>query len=82
MQRKRADIMKRLKARIVALEAADTLGDLPADDPKGRWHQLHGNYDGCWAGDLSGNWRLIVDPHPHGELSATVVTVIELKDYH
>ncbi|SMX98375.1 type II toxin-antitoxin system RelE/ParE family toxin [Brevibacterium linens] len=81
MQRKRPDIQKKLRLRINALRAAETLGDLVADDPGGAWHDLHGKRAGTWAGELSGNWRLLVEPTPNA-LSAVDATVVDIEDYH
>lgn len=82
MRRKRPDLEKKLRLRINALRAADTIGDLPQDDPGGAWHELKGNFAGIWAGELSGNWRLLVEPSPLKSLSAAEVTVIDIEDYH
>lgn len=81
MQRKRPDIQKKLRLRINALRAAETLGDLVADDPGGAWHDLHGKRAGTWAGELSGNWRLLVEPTPNAR-SAIDATVVDIEDYH
>lgn len=81
MQRKRPDIQKKLRLRINALRAAETLGDLVEDDPGGAWHDLHGKRAGTWAGELSGNWRLLVEPMPNA-LSAVAATVVDIEDYH
>ena len=82
MQRRRPDIQKKLRLRVNALRTAATVGDLPRDDPGGDWHVLKGNLDGIWSGELSGNWRLLVEPDPLKSLSAVVVTVIDIDDYH
>lgn len=82
MQRRRPDIQKKLRLRVNALRAAATVGDLPRDDPGGAWHELKGNFDGIWSGELSGNWRLLVEPDPLNSISAVVVTVIDIYDYH
>jgi len=82
MRRKRPDIEKRLRLRIKALEAADTVGDLAQDDPGGGWHELKGNRAGVWAGELSGNWRILMEPGPLKPLSTVEVTVISIEDYH
>lgn len=82
MQRKRPDLKKKLRLRINALRVADAVGDLPTDDPGGGWHELNGNRDGIWSGELSGNWRLLVQPQPLKSLAATRVTVLDLEDYH
>jgi hypothetical protein len=34
------------------------------------------------SGELGGNWRLLVEPDPLKSLSAVVVTVIDIDDYH
>ncbi len=82
MQRKRPDIQKKLRLRINALRNAATVGDLPRDDPGGGWHELKGDLDGIWAGELSGNWRLLVEPDPLDSLGAVAVIVIDIDDYH
>ena len=66
---------------IKALENSDTLGDLLIDDPGGAWHDLKGKRAGTWAGELSGNWRLIIEPETNS-LTAVTVTVIDTEDYH
>lgn len=82
MQRKRPDIQKKLRLRVNALRNVATVGDLPHDDPGGAWHTLKGDLDGIWSGALSGNWRLLVESDPLKSLSAVVVTVIDISDYH
>jgi proteic killer suppression protein len=82
MQRRRPDIQKKIRLRVNALRTAATVGDLPRDDPGGAWHELKGDLDGIWSGELSGNWRLLVEPDPLKSLSAVVVTVIDIDDYH
>lgn len=82
MQRKRSDVAKKIRRRIKALEAADSLGCLTEYDPLGGWHQLHGREAHLWAGTLSGNWRILVEPSPAGSLSAVEVTVTDICDYH
>jgi proteic killer suppression protein len=82
MRRRRSDIQKKLRLRVNALRTATTVGDLPRDDPGGAWHELKGHLDGIWSGELSRNWRLLVEPDPLKSLSAVVVTVIDIADYH
>lgn len=82
MQRKRPDLHKKLRLRVKALEAAATLGDLAKNDPGGKWHDLKGDKAGIWSGELSGNWRLLVEPSPPNSLGAVDVTVIDIEDYH
>lgn len=82
MRRRRPDLMKKLRLRINALRAADTIGDLPSDDPGGAWHELKADLAGIWSGELSGNWRLLVEPSPLRDLTAAEATVIDIEDYH
>ena len=81
MQRQRPDLKKKLRLRIKALENSETLGDLPTDDPGGAWHDLKGQRAGTWAGELSGKWRLLIEPSPDS-LDASAVTVVSIEDYH
>lgn len=81
MQKRRPDLKKKLRLRIKALENSETLGDLAVDDPGGAWHDLRGKREGTWSGELSGNWRLLVEPTPN-LLRASNVTVTDIKDYH
>lgn len=83
MRKKRADIAGKLQRRIKALETAATVGELSTHDPSGKWHQLTSNLDGLWAGRLSDNYRLLIQPDdPADPRSAVTVTVIEICDYH
>lgn len=82
MQRRRPDLVKKLRRRVNALRAVRAVGDLPSHDPGGDWHDLKGKRAGIWAGELSGNWRLLVEPSPMGSLSASKVTVMGIEDYH
>lgn len=81
MKRKRGSVAPKLRLRINALSAATSLEDLQTLDPLGRRHPLTANRSGQWAGDLSRNWRLIVedDGADGDEVS---VLVIEIEDYH
>ena len=83
MQKKRADIADKLRRRIKALETANTVGELSSHDPLGYWHQLSANLDSLWAGKLSANWRLLIQPEGSAEpWDAVAVTVIDIDDYH
>lgn len=82
MQREFQQLSKRLKRRMKALEAAESVADLRQIDPTGRWHSVDSLYKGCYAGEISGNVRIVIEPDPLGSLAATVVTVITVKDYH
>ncbi|TAP25069.1 type II toxin-antitoxin system RelE/ParE family toxin [Glutamicibacter sp. M10] len=81
MHKRRPDLKKKLRLRFKALEASDTLANLVQRDPGGRWHPLQGERAGTWASELSGNWRLIIQPIPN-EPNAREVTVLEITDYH
>lgn len=84
MNRRRADIARKLRLRIKALEAAPNLGALVVADPLGRWHRLTGDLSGHWAGWVSRNHRIIIRPEGAGpDIAAVTVTVLEAgKDYH
>jgi proteic killer suppression protein len=81
LRRKWPKVEKKLRLRVKALYAVRTLGDLPVEDPGGAWHDLKGDRSGTWSGELSGNWRLIVEPSPN-KLHASEVTVVDIEDYH
>lgn len=81
MKRKRGPLAPKLRLRINALEAANSLEELLTLDPLGRWHQLTADRAGQWAGRLSPNWRLIVE-QVDGEGYAVTVLVVEIEDYH
>ncbi len=88
MRKRRADIEKKLRLRINALEVHATLRDVIANDPLGNWHPLHGNRSGQWAGKVSSNERLIIEPLSNGEiriesiLATTAAEVQGIEDYH
>lgn len=85
------DRAKRLMMRLDLLRAADTLADVPAAPPSRR-HELEGNHEGCFAVDITGNWRLVFRPDHDPvatledggvDLSAITAVVIEaIEDYH
>lgn len=87
----RPDIAKGMKLRHNALEMACTMEDLAFLDPSGRWHQLCGNRKGQWAGKLTKNYRIIVEPI-NGRMRIaeikeivdenTSVKVVSIEDYH
>ncbi len=81
MRRQRADIAAKLKLRINALRVAPSLLELPTLDPLGRWHELTADRSGQWAGSLSRNWRLVIEPAESGDTDVTVL-VIDVEDYH
>ena len=90
MRKKRPDIADRLKLRVNALETADSIEELRKNDPLGNWHRLAENRNGQWAGKLSVNERLIIQPTQDGlkvldlelKLQVSEVMVVEIVDYH
>ncbi|MDI4666578.1 type II toxin-antitoxin system RelE/ParE family toxin [Xanthobacter autotrophicus] len=84
-------LAKRLKMRLELLYQAERLGDVPAEPPPRR-HQLSEDYAGCYAVDVSGNWRLVFrpnhDPLPLKEdggvdlTKVTAIEIVEVVDYH
>ena len=68
---KRADWLHVL---LTTMDQATVVEDLRL--PGFRLHQLKGNFKGCWAVSVSGNWRLVFrfeDGH---------VTDVDMLDYH
>lgn len=70
-----ARMADKIMQRIAALEAADTMEDLKP--MPGKWHELVGDYAGCWAAHLEQPYRLVVRPEP-----PTTVVIIDIVDYH
>lgn len=75
---------KGLGKRIKQLEAAVTISDIFPPAP-GKWHWLRHDRSGSASGTVKDGLRVIIRPE-NGELEppqdATVVTVIEITDYH
>lgn len=79
---------RKLKVRLMALEAAARVTDLVAGNP----HPLKGDRFGQFALDLAGGWRLVFAPdhdpcptRPDGSIDWTNVTIISIEyigDYH
>lgn len=79
---------RKLKVRLVALEAAARVTDLVAGNP----HPLKGDRLGQYALDLAGGWRLVFaqdhDPcptRPDGSIEWSQVTIVSIEyigDYH
>lgn len=79
---------RKLKVRLVALEAAARVTDLVAGNP----HPLKGDRLGQFALDLAGGWRLVFVPaddpcptRPDGGIEWSEVTIISIEfigDYH
>lgn len=82
------DCARKLRVRLAALEAANSVTDLVA----GRPHGLTGDRDGQFALDLAGGRRLVFapanDPIPHkpdGSTDWSRVTIVSIEyigDYH
>jgi proteic killer suppression protein len=85
------DLARRIMMRLEVLHQADCLSDVPIDPPPRR-HMLAGNWDGCFAVDLNGNWRLVFrpnhDPLPSKEdggidlSKVTAIQILGVVDYH
>jgi toxin HigB-1 len=73
---------KGLEKRIAQMRAADSVADLLQG--LGKWHWLNGDLDGCLAGSITANWRLVVEPLDVKGKDATAVRVrvIAITDYH
>lgn len=79
---------KKLRIRLLALEAASRVSELVAGNP----HPLKGDRAGQFALDLAGGWRLVFAPahdpcpeHAHGGIDWSQVTLICIEyigDYH
>lgn len=79
---------RKLKVRLMALEAAARVTDLVAGNP----HPLKGDRLGQFALDLAGGWRLVFAPthdpcpaRPDGGIEWFEVTMISIEfigDYH
>lgn len=79
---------RKLKVRLVALEAAARVTDLVAGNP----HPLNGDRLGEFALDLAGGWRLVFAPahdpcptRPDGGIEWSQVTIVSIEyigDYH
>ena len=79
---------RKLKVRLVALEAAARVTDLVAGNP----HPLKGDRLGEFALDLAGGWRLVFAPahdpcptRPDGGIEWSQVMIVSIEyigDYH
>jgi proteic killer suppression protein len=65
---------KRIRLILGRLDAAREPRDMNL--PGLRLHQLGGNYEGFWAVDVSGNWRIIF------RFDGPDVTDVDYLDYH
>lgn len=68
------DLVKRLKVRLGALNAARA--PLAMNLPGWRLHPLSGDLKGYWSVTVSGNWRLIF------RFEGEDATDVDLVDYH
>lgn len=85
MRRKHGKIAEKLRLRVNALRRVATVGDLPTEDPGGKWHSVESILPGCWAGWTSPNHRIIIRPQEeNGVLTAATVVTVEAvdMDYH
>lgn len=79
---------RKLKVRLLSLEAATRVTDLVAGNP----HPLKGDRLGQFALDLAGGWRLVFAPahdpcptRPDGSIEWSEITIISIEfigDYH
>lgn len=77
--------------RLVVLDAADCLADVPKDPPE-RCHALSGRRKGQYAVDVQHPYRIILEPaddpiptHEDGSIDlerVTSIRILEVKDYH
>lgn len=90
MHKRRPDIERKLRLRIAALKASDSIAQLEVNDPLGKWHRLKENRKGQWSGAVSSNERIIIEPLKDGvriidieeERQSTEARVVEIIDYH
>lgn len=73
-RRLNADWVGRIDRILNALDLAETPGDM--DLPGFRLHMLKGNYEGFYAVNVSGNWRIVF------RFEGRDTTDIDLIDYH
>lgn len=89
MHKRRPDIERKLRLRIAALKANNTIAEPEVNDPLGKWHRLKENREGQWSGAVSSNERIIIEPLKDGvriieieeERRSTETLVVEIIDY-
>jgi len=91
MQRAFGERARKLQLRLGVLKNAASLADVPRDPPT-RCHELTGDWAGCFAVMIAGNWRLVFEPGHNPTpttadggvdlSSVTAVRVLEVVDYH
>ena len=69
------DWVRRIHRILIALDTARIPDDM--DFPGWRLHPLKGEYEGCYAVKVSGNWRIIWRFDQTGD-----ATDVDLIDYH
>ena len=74
MHKRRPDIERKLRLRIAALKASDSIAQLEMNDPLGKWHRLKKNRKGQWPGAVSSNERIIIEPLKNG------VRIIDIEE--
>ena len=87
MKQAYGDLAGRLKLRLDLLRAVNTLADV-SHQPPPRRHKLEPPWEGHYAVDISGNWRLIFRPvgmagKDHADLqNISAVEITKIVDYH
>lgn len=88
-----ADMAKKIRARLGALKAAESLGDfwLPASGPE-RCHELKADLDGLFSMDLKQPYRLLFKPvrderekdtdEKQRWLSIKIIEIVGIEDTH
>ena len=84
-----ADVARSLIRRLYQLQAFENLEEVPYSPPFRR-HKLSGDYEGCFAVDLKGAYRIVFKPIIDNdktieeiELSEVKkITIWEVIDYH
>lgn len=80
MQKRYAQpIVSALKRRIKQVESAVTISDLT--EGLGKWHALTNKGTLVYAGNLSANWRIVVQ-FRNADEGHLVALVLEIIDYH
>lgn len=80
-------IGKKLMQRISEFRAADSLDQISHLPPQ-KLHSLNGKYDGCFAVNVTENFRLVFEAYTVDEEStmiksdATIIVIKEVVDYH
>lgn len=76
-----------MRQRIAELVAATTLEDISHLPPM-KLHALSGQYEGCFAVKLTGNYRLVFKAYTCEEefttqkIDAEIIIIEEVVDYH